>query len=237
MSEEMRAHGDDDGSMTTDEWFDKTLMLTADDDDERMEYETFKSVLKRQFKAKYVHSLRQLTQLQMEQAAAEAVGENGKKGLAHQALRYLGQSFNKHEPPTELQSEGMGAAHAAQAAQLKFGRHGKTGVNSNESNFPESMIPSSKAKTLIASEITIPADLDEWLRTRCAQYSERHKMPQDVTIDIARKMHIWAVHWYGLSPVRIICLSLYHHWHIPISCMQVEIEHDMVLWLTISSDV
>lgn len=195
--------GPHDGDLSTMEWYEKTLKLAAEDDEEREQFEQIIRSLRTKYKAKDVASLKELTKLQVEQAAATIVGDCGKRGVTHLVMKYLGTQGHPHQPPSELDddAEGIQMRQEAAEATVKFGRIGKTGRDSAESNFPEAMRPSSRNKFKVAEDIHFPEGLRTWLSDRCSVYSKMHPMGQDVTLEVSRVVGDWIISLFGTSPV------------------------------------
>lgn len=194
-------YGPHDDNMTLPEWFHLTLKRMAHGNDEEEEFTNFIGILRKEFKVFDVASLMQVTRLQLEQAATKAVGEQGKRGLVRMVCKYLGPEGSPHIPPSELSSDALGCPNDVHNQQLQFGRLGKGACNSTESNFPEAMIPSRRAKALSADELKFPAGLHNWLQKKCSQYNKDHRMTRDVTIEITRMVGDWVISMYGCSPV------------------------------------
>lgn len=194
-------HGED---MSVHEWFDLTLKCLAHGEEELAEFSNFVGILRKQFKVFDVASMMQLTRLQMEQCAAQAVGEQGKRGLVPMVCKYLGSEGCPHNPPSELVSDAMECPQQVEHHQIQFGRAGKAGCDSTESNFPEAMVPSRHAKTLKAEDIKLPLGLQQWMLKKCAPFNKDHRMPRDVTIEITHMIGDWIISMYGCSPVRAL---------------------------------
>lgn len=194
-------YGPHDEDMTVGEWFELTLKRIAHGEEETDEFSNFIAVVRKLFKVFDVGSLMQLTRLQLEQAAIAAVGEQGKKGLVRMVCKYLGSEGCAHAPPLELTSDALQNPNEVENENILFGRAGKTGANSTESNFPRAMIPSRRTRVLYADELQFPPRLQQWIAEKCRPYNKEHKMPRDVATTITHTVGDWIVAMYGLSPV------------------------------------
>lgn len=194
--------GPHNNDMTLHEWFEVTLRCLAHGKDEEEEFEAFIQILRKRFKVFDVATLQELTRLQLEQAATTAVGEQGRKGLANLVCKYLGAQGSPHLPPSEQESDAFACPNEVAKNQVQFGRVGKGGCNSTESNFPEAMLPSRRARTLKADELKLPIGLHEWMTMKCAPFNKEFRMPRDITTDITRTMGDWIISMFGCSPVR-----------------------------------
>lgn len=197
--------GPHDEDMSVHEWFDVTLKCLANDKEEEIEFHNFVSLLRQQFKVFDVAPLMQLTRLQLEQGASQAVGEQGKRGLVRMVCKFLGTEGCPHNPPLALESDAMGCPQQVEEQKVQFGRLGKGGCNSTESNFPEAMVPSRHAKTLNADDIKLPCGLQQWMQQKCAPFNKDHRMPRDVTVEITRTVGDWIISMFGCSPVSVCC--------------------------------
>lgn len=201
------------------EWLEMTLFRAAMDEEELEQFKKFGEILMRQWKARDVGTLLEMTKLQWEQAAVEATGEQGKKGLVRMCLKYLGTNGDPHVPPVEEPSEAIRNATAVMEKQVIFGRQGKTGAHSAESNFPEAMRPSSRAPNVLSAEdLVFPRALEVWLQQKCALFDERHKMTHAETMEITHVVGDWIVTMFGTSPVcatsqhSTLVYRLHCHW-------------------------
>lgn len=202
-------NGPHDKDMDMREWFSLTLKRIADDADEARDWERLVGVLRRDFKCRDVGAVMELSRTQLEVAATTAVGPTASKGTVRLVLKYLGTSGQPHEPPSmPTESDSMQSAFAAREKTILFGRLGKTGVNSSESNFPESMFPSSTA-VISHSELVLPKTLKVFIKSKASQFNDTHpKMPQAVTLEIVEEVCDWVITTYGTCPVR------FSAWHV-----------------------
>lgn len=196
--------GPHDPNMTSRDWFNVTLARIAEDNEELANFERFMKVLRQECLAVDVETLQGLSMSQLLSAAASVFGDGAKKGMVRIVLKYLGSPGRPHEPPVPPESEALQAAAESKKVQIKWGRAGKTGANSNESNFPDAMVLSKQyAHVRDAGEIEFPDSIKRYIANEAARYSEEKPMDQGATVQIAHKMADWIVTAFGLSPVSV----------------------------------
>lgn len=189
--------------MDAQQWFELTLARSADDEEERTQFQSFMSIRRKSFKVRDVEGMKELSRTQLLMAAAEAVGEDGKRGLLRLVLKHLGTQGSHHVPPEPEVSEAMQTAMHVHRESIKFGRAGKTGMHSNEHNFPDAMRPSSKyADIKHGRDVQFPEELLTQLFEKADAYNEYRQMPQVVTMELASDVALWIVSSFGVSPVR-----------------------------------
>lgn len=194
--------GPHDDGMSTREWFNITLARVAEDDNELKNFERFIQVLRQEYLATDVHTLKSLSMTQLLMAAASELGENAKKGMVRIFLKYMGTAGHPHEPPLPCESEAFNSCAQTKVEEIRWGKAGKSGINSQESNFPEAMVVSSKhAHIKHGSELQFPEDIKTMLAIEAAKHSEDNPMDQGVTMRITHAVADWIVQSFGVSPV------------------------------------
>lgn len=176
-------------------------MILADDELEIAQFKRMQSIWRSKFKCLDVGGLMHLSREQLEDAALQAVDENGVKGTVRMVLQYLGAKGCPHVPPAIKSSNAFETMIGNDGNKIMFGRAGKTGRDSSEHNFPDAMFPSSRMTFTRVADVKIPRELNHWLKSRAASYNEFNRMPQEVTMRMAEEVADWIVSVFGTSPV------------------------------------
>lgn len=195
-------YGPHDDDMTLRDWFDITLRRAADTEAEAEGWWGMMSHLRSEYSCREVGDIKLLARTQLEAAATTCLGSNPAKGTVRLVLKYLGSKGEPHIPPGIQTNDEGDIGGSSQQKDVKFGRQGKTGRNSNESNFPEAMQPSSSA-SLKSADVVFPKPLKQYLLQVEARYKDQHLlMPQRVAMELCEEVSDWVVSTYGTSPVR-----------------------------------
>lgn len=197
-------YGPHDDDLPLQKWFEITLACIAEDEQELDRWKMLMRTLRQQYACVDVGSLKELSRTQLEAAATTAIGQNAAKGTVRLVCKYLGPMGNPHVPPMIVGlDEPQWSSASAKEKQVAFGRIGKTGKDSAESNFPEAMMPSSQ--TPLDGAIKFPTRLKSYLKDVAAKYNDHHPlMTQNVTMEVTEEVTDWIVSMYGTSPVRVL---------------------------------